>query len=231
MKMSGLLMMKSFNSSRESVLKLHLTLTQRVEISFNSNLIITHVESSGFSEDLNFLEQLKERSLEEIYNAYLYTENLSSEKEIWNSFNELLRFEVSKVLGREYLYISEDPVVCFCFGIRASEVSKKPPRLGKGCRTCLTVLDGGTPGSVKERRKRHKDISNADWVLFINNKLLEFENFNKWKFEIQSFEFPTLVIIHFTDATQSEEETAQLGIQDFLRSEVDEGLVVFLIRS
>lgn len=149
---------------------------------------------------------------------------------------ELLRASLDRYQGREYLYKEASPLICRCFGIREADLKADHSlknKAGMGCRSCKPQLEKWIKETEAGQKKiRHyKDRPLADWVLLVEEKLLEFSRLSDWKLEVESFKDKAVIISYQKSATQREEEETSKLLQAYLGAEVDPDLGFFLRRS
>jgi len=157
-------------------------------------------------------------------------DDLISSSSIWSPGYEVLRLAFAIFFGKDYLYHSYDPVICPCFGLRESERENLPSKSKMGCGLCMNTPQVEIKIKKRVQSKRYfKSMSNADWILFVDEKLKNFSKAQDWRLELIGVNGQT-ILIRFSGAfSQREEEEMQLELQNYLRGAVGEEFLFFLV--
>ncbi len=153
-----------------------------------------------------------------------------SATDVWSPAYEVLKLAFATFFGKDYLYCSNDQVICPCFGLRKSEKENLLHKAKMGCGLCLNSQEQETNCKKKVQSKRYfKNLPNADWVLLVDEKLHNFSKTSEWGLKLQSMNGQTILIEFSKIVSQREEEEMQLELQNYLRGEIGEELLFFLV--
>lgn len=232
-----------------------------LDVRFDSKDILINAGYTGpfntWLSSLCFL--MRDKSLNEISSFTLETwkENFKDDQLFWeileteehNLLNiplEMCRAVLDIYRGREYLYHTESPLVCRCFGIREADIlthlqKTETPTLdtlageskaGMGCRSCVPQLKRWLVlHDTKKQNHFYKDRPLAEWLLQIDEALIRFPYSKEWNMEVQKFKGAQVSISFEKEVSQIEEEKVGRELQDFLGRLVDPDLAFFLRRA